>query len=1122
MMRLPGLGGALFPGQFLGDGLADAAARLDTTAWIATRRRHLQRWWQRVAAECGPATGLRALHDLVATPLFGMLGFRHGPPVFDRDSAIARLETRRQTPVGLLLLPWATRLPLRWRDAIDAARAAGATWTFVLAPPYLSLVDAAGPVARRTLDVTFPDVFEPHSVVRFLLLCRTDAFDASANDQSALRTWLAAAIDHQDRVRRDLEDGVATALDALGAAIGHGNGASGTRFAEALTLVYRILFLLFAESRDMVPRRHPIYQRGYAIGELCREALRSRHPAGLWDGLASVTRLSRTGVDAGDLIVRPFNGQLFARAAAPSLEPPRPQARATLATAARDAALGRALVALGSRSSARGRETIAYADLGVEQLGAVYERVLDLDGETAGATTGVVTPTSRSAGHSLERKRTGTFYTPQSLTEFVVRRTLAPLVEGASADAILSLRIVDPAMGSGAFLVAACHYLSHAYERAIVEEGQCAESDLDDDVRAGMRRLIAERCLAGVDRNPVAVQVARLSLWLTTLARGKPLNFLDHRLRTGNSLVGTAPDELTRIGASGRATNDLPLLDPLELEHSLGGAARPLRALVERRDDTVDVVREKEKTWLQLAGERSPLAPWRMACHIWCAPWFLDGAPMSPPETRALRDAVLNHDPTIAASYLARRLNEVVTAAERQAFFHWPLEFADVFYDDAGQPKPRAGFDAVIGNPPWEMLREESARTPTGRSQPHTGGDLTSAARHRLSRFIRESGLYQSSSHGHLNLYQPFIERALQILRPGGRLGLVLPWGLATDDGAGRIRARLIDTTAMDTLIGLENSQGIFPVHRGLRFMVVTTTTSRPPRTIRAKFGVRSPKDLDALPGRDDPLQTAYPIRLTREQLAAVGGPLRRIPDLRRPADLRLLERLSASYPGLGSEKGWRLRFGRELNATDDRESFGSHGLPVIDGKHIQPFVASPEQSQRRIREAAARSKLPDGRFRQPRLAYRDVSAAGNRLSLIAAIVPAGVVTTHSLFCLRTPLSPVRQQFLCGLFNSFVLNAVVRIWMGSHVTTSLVESLPVPVWTGVRPQRLVAYWARRLSHRPESKVHSALQAVVAMIYGLDREAFAELLEGFPLVALEERRLALDAMSGDARAVRIAL
>ena len=142
-----------------------------------------------------------------------------------------------------------------------------------------------------------------------------------------------------------------------------------------------------------------------------------------------------------------------------------------------------------------------------------------------------------------------------------VRRTLHPLVEGATADRILQLRIVDPAMGSAAFLVAACRYLARAYERALFATGTLSEAEIEDADRAGFRRLVAQRCLFGVDLNPTAVQLARLSLWLATLSADKPLTFLDHHLVCGNSLIGASPVEsrvsrraLTRGAAPSRET----------------------------------------------------------------------------------------------------------------------------------------------------------------------------------------------------------------------------------------------------------------------------------------------------------------------------------------------------------------------------------------------------------------------------------------------------------------------------------------------------------------------------------------------------------------------------------------
>src|SRR4029079_19472972 len=151
------------------------------------------------------------------------------------------------------------------------------------------------------------------------------------------------------------------------------------------------------------------------------------------------------------------------------------------------------------------RERISYADLGVEQLGAVYERVLDL--------TPAVVDRAVVFSRSGRRKASGTFYTPRTLTDYLVRPTLAPRAEDRPAAALLDLKVVDPAMGSGAFLVAACRYLADAYERARAHDAYLAPADIDASVRAGFRRTVALKCLYGVDRNPTAVQLTRLSLW---------------------------------------------------------------------------------------------------------------------------------------------------------------------------------------------------------------------------------------------------------------------------------------------------------------------------------------------------------------------------------------------------------------------------------------------------------------------------------------------------------------------------------------------------------------------------------------------------------------------------------
>ncbi|HEX5069661.1 MAG TPA: N-6 DNA methylase [Vicinamibacterales bacterium] len=1069
----PGIAGTLFPGHFLASGLAEITALPDRPAPDAEFRRRLRAWWRRVDETCGSATGLRALFDLAAMPLVALLGFRAHDAVFDRAHASARLSTRRGTAVALLVLPWASRPSRVWRPVADTCRHTGADWCLIFSPPFLTLVDGRGHAMRRGLDFTLPDALHDASVPILWLLCRGGAFDrgqAPGGIETTLLDLLSARAERfQDSVRQDLQAGVVRALAAVSSVLDSRRKTGVMPFDEALTLIYRMLFLLFAESRGLLPHRHPVYGPAYGLGTLCREAADGQSVPGLWDGMAAITRLSRAGCDTGDLIVRPFNGRLFARASAPSLEK-RSAARVTTSTSRRkDAAIAAALAALATRRGRAGREEISYADLGVEQLGAVYERVLDLDPDAIGDVD-----VSPGAGpvhrHSRRRKETGTFYTPQPLAEFVVRRTLAPLVRGATADDILNLRIIDPAMGSGAFLVAACRFLARAYETALVDEGRCAETDLTDSERANIRRTIAGRCLTGVDSNPVAVQLARLSLWLATLARDKPLTFLDHRLRAGNSLLGTSPDDLWRVSSRGtrRGSTDGPtLLDAAGLEGAIREIARPLRQLREGCDDTVGDVRARERLWTAVSGDRSPLAPWRMACDLWAARWFwpsagAQGAP-SPAETAALIDMVVHGDRTLGVDRLRHRLTTAREVAEAQRFFHWPLEFADVFYADRGEPRERPGFDAVIGNPPWEVLGHSHRQTLA---------------------FLRQSGQYPSCNRGHLNLYQAFVDRSLSIVRRGGRVGLILPWGLASDEGSRSLRSRLFGGGAVDSLVGLDNAGGIFPIHRGLRFVVLVATPGTTGRDARARFGVRRVEELDELPGEDEPGdRSAFPVRLSPETIRRIGGPGLRIPDVRRPADLDWLTRIFQTFAALGDPGGWAATFGRELNATEDRDSFGADGLPVIEGKHLNPFSIDVTQSSQCIAARDASRLLPDRRFGRDRLGYRDVSAATNRQALIAAIVPANVLSTHTIFCLRTPLDLERQHFLCGLFNSATVNRIVRMLMGGHLTTALVETLPIPMWTASAEQRRVADLSRRLATMPaDTKALDELNALVTAMY----------------------------------------
>ena len=862
-------------------------------------------------------------------------------------------------------------------------------------------------------------------------------------------------------------------------------------FEQALTIVYRMLFLLFAEARALVPLWHPIYRESYSLEGLRDAAEHAAHAPGLWDALRAIARLAHAGCRAGDLQVTPFNGRLFAPARTPLAE------RRGLD----DEAARRAIVALSTRPAPdrAGRERIAYRDLGVEQLGAVYETLLDYEPRVE---RGMV---SLQPGSGV-RKATGTFYTPQPIADYLVRRTLGPLVRDATADRILQLRIVDPAMGSGAFLVAACRFLAHAYEAALVRAGGCHATDVSEADRAAIRRTIAERVLYGVDLNPMAVQLARLSLWLATLAADRPLSFLDHRLQVGDSLLGTWLAQL-RVPPSSRrrharSETTLPLFGDEAVSHALREAL-PIRFSLETAPtDTVEQVRAKERAFARLTGRGAALSRWKRVAHLWCAAWFAGDRQAAPASAfGSLSDAALTGRSALTPRTAERYLDVADAIGEARRLFHWELEFPEVFFDRDGARLPDAGFDAVIGNPPWDMIRADQG-----------AADARSRARLDMTpviRFTRDAGVYTAQSDGHANRYQLFVERAIALTRRGGRFGLVLPSGLATDHGSAALRRMLLSQCRVDAIVGMDNHRGVFPIHRGVRFLLVTASAGAPTGRIACRLDVDDPAALESIgeASSDD----RFPVWLSPALLERISGPDLAIPNLRTAADLAIVERAASLYRPLGSAQGWGVRFGRELNASDDRGAFRPRGLPVVEGKHLEPFHASLDAVRHRVSPSDARRLLRSDRHEHPRLAYRDVASATNRLTLIAAVLPAHCVSTHTVYCLRTPLPLPAQHLLCGLFNSLVVNYLVRLRVTTHVTTGTVEQLPIPTAeSSPAACREIATLARLLARRANPGALARLNARVAELYQLSAAEFEHILDTFPLIPRVERDAALRA------------
>ena len=1083
---------------------------------VARARKRVRAWHVPLRAVLGPASGPRQVFDRIAAPLAAELGYRvigsGRDPHTDGDPA-AVLEAEG-TPVAVLLATaWGQDPSSIWRQAVRSGLGHGLRWCWCVNGPALRVIDADRAYAKRFAEFDLAMTLDDDAAfeVFWRLLC---AARAGGDASTPLDLAVQISERHRADVRASLQHGVQAALTHLVRAFTMASPRRARHAVpvnESLIVIYRVLFLLFAEARGLVPRWHPIYRDSYTIESLRDPVERLSRPHGVWETLQAIARLAHRGCRAGALRVTPFNGRLFSPAAAPLAD----------SLPLDDAEVRQALLALTTRAGRDRRERIAYADLGVEQLGGVYERLLDFEEEDTDAElklratrTGAPDAGLKLRATNTRRKATGTYYTPRSLTEYLVRRTLAPLTESASAEAILSLRIVDPSMGSGAFLVASCRYLATAYEHALLREGALMPGDVDHRDRASFRRTIAQRCLFGVDVNPMAVQLGRLSLWLATLAADKPLTFLDHHLRSGNSLLGASPADMIRqpppLRGREARPGDLPLFPLDDLHDALASAVGPRLAIADEPGDTLEQVRAKERALSQLAGGDAAIARWQRAADLWCAGWFLDVRPSHRAYAAAM-DAATHGTRSLPGHLVQPLLDQALAVAERERFFHWTLEFPEVFHSADAAPLVNPGFDAVVGNPPWEMLRADPS-TRSGRA-PSTssgqGGQPTAPA--RLTGFARASGLYPLQGGGHGNLYQLFVERGLALLRRGGRMGLVLPSGFATDHGCAGLRRHVLERTAVDTFVTIENRDAIFPIHRGVKFLLLALTRGATTATVPCRSGIRSTDTLDRLPDRGaDPLT----VRIPQALIARLSGEQLAVPELKSEHDLQVAAQVAFGIPALGDTAGWSVHFGRELNATDDRPSFteDARGLPVIEGKQLRPFAVDLDAARFRMLEETAAALLgPRRAYARARLGYREVAASTNRITLIAAVVPAFVVTTHTIFCLKEALDEDAQYFLCGMFNSFVANYLVRLRVGTHVTAAIIDRLPVP-----RPAphstafRRIADLARQLARRHEPDPAAKLQAAAARLYGITDAGFAHVLTTFPLVSEAERAAALAA------------
>lgn len=541
---------------------------------------------------------------------------------------------------------------------------------------------------------------------------------ADASD-CLLEQYYTHSVEQGGRIREHLRDGVEECITRLAngflrhrandelrrrvspARTGNEHISAEDLYRQLLRLVYRFLFLLVSEDRGLLSS-DPIYREHYGIARLRRllenQAVSTEHDD-LWQSLRVLWKVLSDEKLAAFLTLAPLNGELFT--------PQELDAFTITNHALLDAFWHLAWYQEHSKSPPR---RVNYAALDVEELGSVYESLLEFHPHP---TPPWNTPTFDLVLEGRERRSTGSHYTPPELVAPLIQHALEPVLDERlrtattserKERAILSLKVCDIACGSGHFLLAAARRMGKELARVRTGEDEPAPERVRESVRD-----VVSRCIYGVDKNPLAVELCRVALWLESHAEGKPLTFLDHRIRCGDSLVGVFDLEVLEDGipdaafkpAAGddksaareaKKRNDSERDAPLfhaPFAEQLKQLAEPLRSLDDLREDTIEQVRAKAEACLRI--ERSPgFARLQLACDVWTAAFFQAYANTAVGllATEALRAA-------LATSRLpdARLAGFVLQAALERRFFHWPLAFPEVF--TAG------GFDIIIGNPPF-------------------------------------------------------------------------------------------------------------------------------------------------------------------------------------------------------------------------------------------------------------------------------------------------------------------------------------------------------------------------------------------------------------------------------------
>ncbi|AVH64049.1 Eco57I restriction-modification methylase domain-containing protein [Nostoc sp. 'Peltigera membranacea cyanobiont' N6] len=723
-------------------------------------------------------------------------------------------------------------------------------------------------------------------------------------DKCLLEYYHQEARQQGERVRDRLRDGVEKALIQLGNGFLQHPANEHLRqkftdgslkdidyYRQLLRLIYRLLFLMVAESRNLLLigddlEKARIYREYYSIERL-RELAERPHWRregfqDLWQGLRVTFLLFDENWRGEVLGLSPLNGDLFGSTTLPALE--------NCAIDNYDLLIALRHLSLYENKAQLRRVNYEYLD--VEELGSVYESLLDFHPQVA-QKKGIY---EFALVYGSDRKTTGSYYTPSELVHQLIKTALEPVIEDKLAQvrsqtstppnpdelkrnleqALLSLKICDPACGSGHFLLAAARRIGKELAKVRSDEAEPGSQPLKLAIRD-----VIQNCIYGVDLNPLAVDLCKVALWIEGFPGKLPLSFLDHRIKCGNSLVGvldincleegipdeaykavTGDDKQLATQLKKRNKKERDNKGQLSTDEKLAtdniDYAEKWRQLGVIPETTPQEVRSKQRRYKENLQEPSWWLKYS-ACNLWTAAFFM---PLTEndlqllPTTEALNrlerekvEKIYKSDDSYQLHITNYELNNIVNAANKLAeekhFFHWCIEFPDIFPEN----QEKWGFDCVLGNPPWERIKlqekeffasqsaeiakaiNKAAREKLIKELPKKNPELAQAfeeAKHDAeaqSKFIRESGRFPLTAVGDINTYAVFAETTRKLISSNGRVGVILPVGIATDDTTKKYFGDLIKSQSLESLIGFENEAFIFPsVHHAFKFCTLTVT----------------------------------------------------------------------------------------------------------------------------------------------------------------------------------------------------------------------------------------------------------------------------------------------------------